>query len=61
MSSQVNDEKLTRDDMLYLKVAIILAQNSVDMNDMFKTKTAMEERYNRIDRMYHHEMEKKRE
>ena len=55
MSSQV---KLTKDDLLYLKVALILAQNSVDLDDMSKTKTAMEELYNKIDRLYHLELER---
>jgi hypothetical protein len=46
------EEKLTLEDIRYLKVAIALALGSPDIVDMAKTKRALNELYDKIERIY---------
>lgn len=46
------NEKLTAADVRYLKVAIGLALGSPDIVDMPKTKAALNDLYDKIERMY---------
>lgn len=51
------EEKLTAEDIRYLKVAIGLALGSPDIEEMPKTKAALNELYDKIERIYHSETE----
>lgn len=46
-----SDDVLTDEDIRYLKVAIALALGSPDIDDMPKTKVALNELYHKIERM----------
>lgn len=45
------EERLTAEDIRYLKVAIALALGSPDVDEMSKTKTELNKLYHRIERM----------
>jgi hypothetical protein len=46
------EEKLTAEDIRYLKVAIALALGSDDIRNMPKTKDALNELYAKLERLY---------
>ena len=46
------EEKITAEDLRYLKVAIALALGSADILDMPKTKDALNELYYKIERLH---------
>ena len=53
------EEKLTAEDLMYLKVAIAVVQSHSELrNDMSKTYVAMEPLKEKIDRMYKAEVNK---
>ena len=47
------EEKLTAEDLMYLKVAIALAFGNSDLKNMPKTHAALEVLYEKIERLYH--------
>lgn len=49
------EEKLTAEDLMYLRVGIALALGSDDIRNMPKTKDALHTIYDKIDRMYRRE------
>jgi hypothetical protein len=52
------NEKLTAEDIRYLKVAIALALGSDDIRNMPKTKDALNELYAKLERLYRIEANK---
>jgi hypothetical protein len=52
------EERLSPEDLLYLKVAIALAFGNPDLKEMPKTLAALEVLYEKIERMYHQEANK---
>ena len=52
MSAQANDDRLTREDLQYLRIAIIFAKSYPDAVNMPKTVAALEVLYDKIERMY---------
>jgi hypothetical protein len=52
------EERLTAEDLRYLKVAIALAFGNPDLKEMPKTRAALEVLYEKIERIYHLEANK---
>lgn len=52
MSQQHQEEKLTAEDLQYLRIAIIFAISHPDIQEMSKTAFALEVLQKKIDRLY---------
>lgn len=51
--SQSREEKLTVDDLQYIRLALILALGNLDMKDMPRSESQLKLLHTKIDRMYH--------